>query len=167
MVPLPSPVGSSRGLTRGSDGVFYVAQTPANQVARFTAAGPPLPPLSSGAAAFDQPTSAVATTGGAVFVYEPNSGQLQISAPDGRLVFTLPAPRVDTVEAGRLAPLPDGRVLLADAPGHQVIVYTSTGRLLGYFPVAGVPQGLAVTPGGMVAVADVQSKRVRLYVLAW
>ena len=110
-------------------------------------------------------SSAVATTNGAIFVYEPDSGRLQLQAQDGHRLFTLPAPRADTVNAGRLAVLPDGRVLLGDVPGHRVVVYAPDGRLLGSFPVAGLPEGLAVGPSGTIAVADLASQVVRVYAL--
>ncbi len=165
MPAISNPAPSSRGLNVGLDGNLYVAQTPANQVVRLTSAGVVLPPFSGGAKLFDQPTAALATSTGALFVYEPDSGRLQLHAPDGRLLFTLPAPRADTVNAGRLAALPDGRVLLADAPGRRVDVYAADGRLLGFFAVAGTPQGLAVGPGGRIGVADVQSQLIRLYAL--
>ena len=164
MVALPNPVVSSRGLSLGRDGDLYLAQTPANRVVRLSGAGQPLPPFGA-ANSFDQPTSAVATTNGAIFVYEPDSGRLQLQAPDGHRLFTLPAPRADTVNAGRLAVLPDGRVLLGDVPGHRVVVYAPDGRLLGSFPVAGLPEGLAVGPSGTIAVADLASQVVRVYAL--
>jgi hypothetical protein len=107
----------------------------------------------------------VATSNGALFVYEPDSGHLQLRAPDGRLLFTLTAPHVDTIDAGRLGVLPDGRVLLADVPNRRISVYAPDGRLLGYFPVAGLPQGIAVGPTGAVAVADMQSKLVRMFTM--
>ena len=167
-VALTNPVGSSRGMTPGLDGAIAVAQTPANRVARFSLAGAPLPDLGQGVGGklFDQPTSAVAEADGSAFVYQPDSGRLDLHAPDGRLLLTLKAPRVDTVGAGRLAIAPDGRVLLADAAGRQVLVYGPDARLLGSFPVDGRPQGLAVTPAGTVAVADIQGKLVRVYAFA-
>jgi sugar lactone lactonase YvrE len=144
--------------------VYYVSQTPANRVARFAADGSPRAPLGVGAAKlFDQPTAAVETSNGAIFVYEPDSGHLQLHAPDGRLLFSLQAPRVSTLESGSMAALPDGRVLLADGPDHRLNVYSPAGALLGYVPVDGTPQGLAVTPQGTVAVADSQNRIVRVY----
>jgi hypothetical protein len=167
VVPVLRPIGGSRGLAAGTNGVLYLAQTPANQVLRLGPDGGVLPPFSGASTAplFSQPTSAVATSNGALFVYEPDSGHLQLHAPDGRLLFTLPAPHVDTIDAGRLAVLPDGRVLLADVPGRRISVYGPDGRLLGYFAVAGLPQGIAVGPTGAIAVADMQSKLVRLFAL--
>jgi len=47
-----------------------------------------------------------------------------------------------------------GRVLLADVPGRRISVYAPHGRLLGYFAIAGLPQGIAVGPTGAIAVAD-------------
>jgi 4-amino-4-deoxy-L-arabinose transferase-like glycosyltransferase/streptogramin lyase len=164
MVALPNPVVSSRGLNLGRDGLLYLAQTPANRVVRLSGAGLPLSPFGA-ANSFDQPTSALATTNGAIFVYEPDSGRLQLQAPDGHLLFTLPAPHADTVNAGRLAVLSDGRVLLGDASGHRIVVYAADGRLLGSFPVAGLPQGLAAGPTGTIAVADLESQIVRVYAL--
>lgn len=167
VVALDHPMGGSRGLTVGANGLFYLAQTPANQVARFTAAGAVLPPFApaSPASLFSQPTSAVATTNGALFVYEPDSARLQLHGPDGRLLFTLAAPHIDTIDAGSLAVLNDGRVLLADVPDRRINVYAPDGRLIGFFPVAGLPQGIAVGPTGAVAVADVQSELVRVFAL--
>jgi hypothetical protein len=167
LVALPNPSAGSRGLSLGLDGELYLAQTPANQVIRLTSGGAVLPPLGNAASGkvFDQPTSAIATSNGVVFVYQPDSGHLLLITADGRLLFTLQAPHVATFDAGRLAVLPDGRVLLADVPGQRILVYASDGRLLGSFPVAGIPQGIAVGPAGSVAVTDEQSKLVRVYAL--
>ena len=167
VVAIEHPIGGSRGLTVGTNSLLYLAQTPANQVVRLRADGSVLPLFASASSAplFTQPTSAVATTNGALFVYEPDSGRLQLLAPDGRLLFTLPAPHIDTVNAGRLAVLPDGRVLLADVPNRRVNVYAPDGRLIGFFPIAGLPQGIAVGPTGVIAVTDTQSKLVRMYAL--
>ena len=104
-----------------------------------------------------------AEANGTLFVYQPDSGRLQVHASDGHLLFALAAPRVDTLDAGRLAVTEDGRVLLGDAPGRRVLVYAPDARLLGDFPVDGRPQGIAVTPGGEVAVADVEHGLVRIY----
>ncbi|HEY8744058.1 MAG TPA: NHL repeat-containing protein, partial [Chloroflexota bacterium] len=167
-VALPNPSAGSRGLNIGLDGVSYLSQTPANQIIRLNSSGTVLSPVESPSTGklLDQPTSAVATTNGVIFAYEPDSGHLLLLAPDGRLLFSLQAPRVATFDAGRLAVMPDGRVLLADVPGRRVIVYAPDGRLLGYFSVAGIPQGIAVVPAGSVAVTDGQSKLVRVYALS-
>jgi hypothetical protein len=46
------------------------------------------------------------------------------------------------------------------------LLYGSDGELLGSFPVAGLPQSLALTPGGQIAVVDREGGRIRLFQLA-
>lgn len=162
MAPVAAPTGATRGMAAGLDSVVYLAQTPANRVARFSLQGGALPSLGANAPKLlDQPTSAVAEQNGVVFVYEPDSGRLVLLGPDGRLLFTLAAPKMNTIDAGHLAILPDGRVVLADAAGHRLIFYAPDGRLLGYAPFNGMPSGIAVTPSGTLAVTDLQNKVVR------
>jgi len=157
---------SSRGMSLGLDETFYVAHTPANQLVRVASTGAALPPLESdaqGKRLFDQPTSAVAEADHRLFVYEPDSGKLQLYAADAHLLASLAAPKVNTFDAGRLAITPDGRVLLGDAAQHRVIVFAPDGTLVGYFPVEGAPQGIAVTPAGNVVMVDMPGKVLRVY----
>ena len=55
---------------------------------------------------------------------------------------------------------------LADVGERKVLIYGDDGELLGSFPAAGMPQSLAVTPSGEVAVVDREGGKIRLYRLA-
>lgn len=158
----------SRGMTLGLDGRIYVANTAGNRLIMLPGTGPVPTPLTgppARSATYDQPTAAIAAADGTYYVYEPGSNQLRGIGPDGRLRFTQRAPSTDTISAGGLALLPDGRLLLADPGRHRVMVYRPNGELLGYFMVEGTPQGLGITPTGMIAVTDANGRCIRVYAL--
>lgn len=164
----PDGPTTTRGLGLGLDGKVYVAQTAANHVFR-------LDPQALGVAeplggskqpsTFDQPTSALADVRGNVVIYEPDGGRLRGTSAGGQVRFNRAAPRSDTLNAGSLASLPDGRIALVDASGNRVMLYSATGSFVGSFPVAGTPRGIAVTPTGLLAVTDLQEKIIRLHTL--
>jgi sugar lactone lactonase YvrE len=158
--------GRARGMSLGLDGQLYVAITSDNQLVVLPGSGPSLATgetLPAEEPAFNQPTSAIADADGSFFVYEPASARLHGYDADGQVRFTQPAPSNDTIGAGALALLPDGRLLLADPIEQRIIVYSTDGDPLGSFGVEGTPQGLSVTPSGMVAVTDTAGQCVRLY----
>ncbi len=160
------PTISARGMAHGLNGITYVAITPANHVARIGPDGKGMAPLVGNLGnppLYVQPTSAVALTDSTLFVYESDSGTLLVQSPDGHVRFQLPAPRFSTLEAGGLTAGPGERTMLADAPGRRIIVYDRQARVIGYVPVDGVPQGLAMTPSGRLAVADREKKTVHIY----
>jgi sugar lactone lactonase YvrE len=160
--------GRARGITLGHDGRIYVAYTSSNQIVVLPGtSADPIPAIDPGTQIppYDQPTSAIADSAGILFVYEPTASRLQSYAPDGKLLFSQPAPGSNTIAAGGLALLPDGRLLLADTAARQILVYRADGSLLGSFPVEGTPSGISVTPSGMIAVTDIDGRCVRLYAL--
>ncbi len=164
----PDSATATRGLGVGLDGKAYVAQTAANRILR-------LDPRVSGAtesvgvgaqgAAYDQPTAALADASGNVVSYEPDGARLRAVSATGQVRFNRAAPQSDTITAGALVGLPDGRIALVDAGGSRVLLYNATGAFVGSFPVAGTPRGLAITPLGLLAVTDIQQKIIRLYTL--
>lgn len=160
----------ARGMALGGDGQLYLAQTAANRVIAL-----PLDNLTDGAArivalsganSYQQPTGVVANSRGFLFVYEPDGQRLRGFATDGRVRFTRTAPATDTINSGGLLLLPDSRIALADVVERRVLLYGADGELIGSFPVAGVPQSLALTPGGQIAVVDREGGRIRLFQLA-
>jgi sugar lactone lactonase YvrE/4-amino-4-deoxy-L-arabinose transferase-like glycosyltransferase len=161
--------GHSRGMTLGRDGLIYVAFTAHNRLIVLPGTGP-APPLEEATPiltpANDQPTAAIAATDGTLFVYEPGGERLRGYDSKGKLLFTQRAPSVDTIAAGGLALLPDKRLLLVDAVNRQVVVFGPNGALMGSFAVAGNPQGISVTPSGLIAVTDTTGRCIRLYALA-
>lgn len=168
-VPLDQPA-VARGMTLGLDGKLYLAQTSGNRLVTVSAnqtAGMQAAVIEPAkGTTYSQPTSAVADTRGFLFVYEPDNKRLRGYAASGQLRFTRGAPGTNTVNAGGLVILPDGRVALGDVVERRVLFYDNSGALLGSFPVDGLPQGLGVTPGGQLAVADREGQRIRLYQLA-
>jgi hypothetical protein len=164
----PEGMIATRGLGIGGDGKVYVAQTAANRVVRID-------PLAQWAAeplggskqptTFDQPTAALADAGGNVVIYEPDGARLRGISAGGQVRFNRAAPRNDTINAGSLAILPEGRIALVDAIGSRIVIYGATGNLVGAFPITGAPRGIAVTPLGLIAVTDLQEKIIRLYTL--
>ncbi len=164
----PEGTTATRGLGLGLDGKVYVAQTAANHIVR-------LDPRALGVAeplggskqpiTFDQPTIALADAGGNVVIYEPDGARLRGVSAAGQVRFNRAAPRSDTLNAGSLASLPDGRIALVDASGSRVMLYSATGSFVGSFPVAGSPRGIAITPLGLLAVTDLQEKIIHLYTL--
>jgi hypothetical protein len=168
LVLAPDSPTATRGLGLGLDGKVYVAQTAASRVLRLDPrAGGGQETVGGGgpAATFDQPTAALADARGNVAIYEPDGARLRGVVDSGLVRFDRAAPRSDTLNAGSLATLPDGRIALVDAPENRVLLYSATGDFVGSFPVAGTPRGLAVTPTGLIAVTDLQGKSVRLYAL--
>jgi hypothetical protein len=160
----------ARGMALGGNGQLYLAQTAANRVVAL-----PLDNLTddaaklvaiTGANMYQQPTGAVANSRGFLFVYEPDGKRLRGFASDGRVRFTRTAPATDTINSGGLLLLPDGRLALADVAERRILLYGADGELLGSFPVAGLPQSLALTPGGQIAVVDREGGRIRLFRLA-
>lgn len=168
-VPLDQPA-VARGMTLGLDGKLYLAQTSGNRLVAIPgnqAAGTQATVVEpSKTTSYSQPTSAVADARGFLFVYEPDNKRLRGYAASGQLRFTRSAPGTNTVNAGGLLILPDGRVALGDVVERRVLFYDNSGTLLGSFPVNGVPQGLGVTPDGQLAVADREGQRIRVYQLA-
>ncbi|HEY8602216.1 MAG TPA: glycosyltransferase family 39 protein [Thermomicrobiales bacterium] len=168
-VPLDQPA-VARGMALGLDGKLYLAQTSGSRV--VTVSGNQVAGIQatviepSKTTSYSQPTSAVADARGFLFVYEPDNKRLRGFAASGQLRFTRSAPGTDTVNAGSLLILPDGRVALGDVVERRVLFYDNSGALLGSFAVSGLPQGLGVTPGGQLAVADRDGQRIRLYQLA-
>lgn len=164
----PEGATATRGLGLGLDGNIYVAQTAANRVLRLDPRAPGVAePVGGGKqpVMFDQPTAALTDARGNVVVYEPDGARLRGVGTAGQVRFNRAAPHTDTLNAGTLASLPDGRIALVDAGGHRVMLYNATGGLVGSFPVAGTPSGIAITPTGLLAVTDRQEKIVRLYAL--
>ena len=160
----------ARGMSLGQDGKLYVAQTAANRLVTIPgnqgggAQAAVIEPAKM--ASYSQPTSAVADARGFLFVYEPDNKRLRGYAASGQLRFTRSAPGTNTINAGSLIVLPDGRVALADVVERRVLLYDNSGSLLGSFPVNGLPQGLGITPGGRLVVADREGQQIRVYQLA-
>jgi len=168
-VPLDQPA-VARGMALGLDGKLYVAQTSRNRLVTVPgtqAAGMQAAVIEpSKTTTYSQPTSAVADARGFLFVYEPDNKRLRGYAASGQLRFTRSAPGTNTVNAGSLLILPDGRVALGDVVERRVLFYDNSGTLLGSFAVSGLPQGLGVTPDGQLVVADREGQRIRLYQFA-
>ncbi len=156
----------SRGLTLGSDGMLSVAGTPANEIFRFSQQGIALTTIANTAAdahMLDQPTAAISTTDGSVYVYEPDSGRLLVLGPNHQQLISSSAPRTSTLTAGGLALLADGRLLLADHDGHRVLVYDDLGNQQLALAMPGSPTGIATAPSGQFAVVDADDHAVRIY----
>ena len=161
----PEGPTATRGLGLGLDGRVYVAQTAASRVLRLDPRATEGTGGGEQAATADQPTAALADARGNIVIYEPDGARLRGVGSGGQARFARAAPQSDTLGAGSLAILPDGRIALVDARGGRIVLYGATGSALGSFPVAGSPRGIAVTPLGLLAVTDVQEQIIRLYTL--
>lgn len=156
----------ARGMAMGADGNLYIAATGASTLFRLDMNAPGAPPPSEQLRpeiGYTQPTAVIAEADGAFIVYEPDSNRLRGFTADGQLRFTQLAPRIDTLGAGNLALLGDGRILLADPNGRRLLFFAQDGTPLGQFAMAGTPQGLAVTSTGDIAVADTERHSIHIY----
>lgn len=161
--------GPARGMALGRDGRIYVAFTFNSRVVVLP--GKNSDPEPEGdpvgwVSPYSQPTSAIADSAGNVYVYEPTMSRIQSQTPEGQPRFTVLAPANGTFEAGGLAMLPDGTLLLADTNEERIAVYRADGTLLGAFPVEGKPRGVSVTASGLIAVTDTEGQCIRLYTLS-
>jgi DNA-binding beta-propeller fold protein YncE len=151
-----------RGLTLGSDGLLYLADTGGNRILRFREDGQLVDSLPAQPASrpplLDQPTAAVERAG-VIYVAEPNRGllsQIDSAARPNGPAWTLAA--TDTVRSTRLSIGPAGQLLIADV-GGQAIQLGCPGqeRLLEWQPstneVAEL-RGAVLAPDGRLFVID-------------
>jgi 4-amino-4-deoxy-L-arabinose transferase-like glycosyltransferase len=156
--------GPARGMALGRDGRLYIAYTSGDRIIVIPGTGPWLEiDLAAPTPPYNQPIAAIATADGTFFVYEPVREHLLGYSADGQLRFTLDAPGIDTLNAGGMTLYHDNRLLLADPVNRRILVYRTDGILLGSFAVAGKPQGISITPSGLVVVTDTGGQCIRLY----
>jgi DNA-binding beta-propeller fold protein YncE len=149
----------------------YVADTGNRRIQVFSSVGHYLFSFGSSGSApgqFQEPSSVAIGPGGKVYVSDFWNQRIQEFTASGRYLrsWSVPDWQAHTYDEPYLAVDPrSGRVFATDPHGQRVMEYTPTGRLVGAFGLGhlSVPIGIAVLPGGRIAVGDAASSHVLVF----
>ncbi len=155
-----------RGLSIGSDGRIYVADTGRNRIAVGNTDGRFVksiaPPSSFGP--FEQPTAVAVDASGRIYVGLPEIGRLAILDDSGQVLGGWTTPKGNTIESSRLAVVADGAVAVTDPAQAKVRLFDADGRELSAVDAPGRPYGIAVARG-QVYVGEPASGRMLIFTL--
>jgi DNA-binding beta-propeller fold protein YncE len=161
-----------RGRGVSEDGDLFIADTgggrivPAEETGQFLESyGSPDEQFGSG-----QPTDAVVSNDGFLYVPEPAAGLFWQVQLDTMRMVAAPGPTSNTVEAPHVAVSEDGRVFLTDPEKGRVLMFDSRLQLLSQFGEKGDapgqfsrPLGIGILTGDMVVVSDPDLCRVTAF----
>ncbi len=112
-----------RGLAVSAQGDFFIADTGGARVVQTDNTGQFLTAF-TGPQEGGQPTDALLTPDGLLYVADPVAGTLWMLDPATGQSQARPGPRANTVESPHLAALPDGRIAVTDPEAGRVLVFT-------------------------------------------